>query len=53
MGTLGMKEGFDQEIKWKLPTAGPRSRQEQQVSRGGGNFKRPWDKGYLQMFGCQ
>jgi hypothetical protein len=44
-----MKDGFDQETKWKLPTARPGSRQEQQVSKGGGNFGRPWDDGYLQM----
>jgi len=47
-----MKEGFDRETKWKLPKAWPGSRQEQQVSKGGGNFKSRWDDGYLQMLGC-
>jgi hypothetical protein len=45
MVALGMKEGFDQETKWKLPTARPGPTQEQ-VSKGVGNF---WEDRYLLM----
>jgi hypothetical protein len=40
-----MKEGFEWKAKWKFPTTRPGSRQEQQVSKGRGNFGRPWGDG--------